>query len=327
MAASQQQNGVTNVKRAKTRRGKRALEKRAPKLVEDPKRLLVVHGTKLGPYLKDALTDLHRMKKFNNLSVQHSRKHDNIRPFEVGGETSLEFFCQKSDSAVFAFGSHSKKRPNNLTLGRMFDGHLYDMVELGVLAYKSITSFGAANTKMQIGNKPMFVFAGDKFDNVMEYKMMKSLLLDLFRGQEVDRVNLKGLDNVIFVAAAAGRVMFRVYAVSLKKSGTKVPRVELTQAGPSFDFDIRRVKTPPPDVEREAMKSKPKAVKKKVKNTSMDNLEGKVGRIYMPKQDIDTVALSKMKGVKRERREQADASKAPKEPRRAAADVGREGSE
>ena len=50
------------------------------------------------------------------------------RLFEVGGETSLEFFCQKSDAAMFAFGSHTKKRPNNLTIGRMFDGHLYDAV-------------------------------------------------------------------------------------------------------------------------------------------------------------------------------------------------------
>ena len=33
-----------------------------------------------------------------------------------------------------------------------------------------------------------------------------------------------------------------------------------------------------------------------------DLLAGKVGRIYMPKQTVDKVALKKMKGVKRERR-------------------------
>jgi ribosome production factor 2 len=111
----------------------------------------------------------------------------------------------------------------------------------------------------------------------------------------VNNINLKGLDSVIFVAAASGRILFRVYAVGLKKSGTRVPNVELTQAGPSLDLSIRRTRAPPPDVEREAMKSKPKAVKKKVKNTAFDNIDGRVGRIYMPKQDVDTVALSKMK--------------------------------
>lgn len=313
------QGAPTLIKKAKTRRGKRELEKRAPKLVEDAKRLLVAQGTKTGPFLKDALTDLHRMKRFNNLAVKFSRKHDNIRPFEVGGETSLEFFCQKSDAAMFAFGTHSKKRPSDLILGRMFDGHLYDMLELGVAEFKGITAFGSANAKIQIGNKPMFIFAGDKFENEPEFKLAKSLLLDLFRGHEVDRINLKGLDNVIFVAAAAGKILFRYYAVSFKKSGSKVPRVELTQAGPSFDFDIRRTRMPPADLEKEAMKSKPKAVKKKVKNTSMDMLDGKVGRIYMPRQDVDTVALSKMKGVKRQKREDAEASAGAKVARKSAA--------
>ena len=79
-------------------------------------------------------------------------------------------------------------------------------------------------------------------------------------------MNLKGLDNVIFVAAAAGGILFRQYAVGFKKSGGKVPRIELTQIGPSFDFELRRVKTPPPDVAREAMKTAPKAVKKKVRS-------------------------------------------------------------
>eukprot|EP00193_Tetraselmis_chui_P009408 CAMPEP_0177768912 /NCGR_PEP_ID=MMETSP0491_2-20121128/9999_1 /TAXON_ID=63592 /ORGANISM="Tetraselmis chuii, Strain PLY429" /LENGTH=322 /DNA_ID=CAMNT_0019285801 /DNA_START=188 /DNA_END=1156 /DNA_ORIENTATION=+ len=307
---------ATTLIKAKTRKGKRILEARAPKLVEDPKRLLVAHGTKLGPLLKDVLTDLHRMKKYGNQGVKLSRKHENIRPFEVGGETSLEFFCQKSDAGAFAFGSHSKKRPDNLIMGRIFDGHLYDMVEFCVEAYKGITAFGNANAKIQLGNKPMFVFAGDKFENDSQHKMVKSVLLDVFRGIEVNNINLKGLDSVIFVAAASGRILFRVYAVGLKKSGTRVPKVELTQAGPSLDLSIRRTRAPPPDVEREAMKSKPKAVKKKVKNTAFDNIDGRVGRIYMPKQDVDTVALSKMKGVKRERREQAEEAKVTKQVRK-----------
>ncbi len=56
---------------------------------------------------------------------------------------------------------------------------------------------------------------------------------------------------------------------------------------------------------------------------SSDNLDGKVGRIYMPKQNMDTLGLSKYKGTKRERRAEAEAraeaKKAPKKQRTEAA--------
>ena len=44
------------------------------------------------------------------------------------------------------------------------------------------------------------------------------------------------------------------------------------------------------------------------KNVGTTMLEGKVGRIYMPKQSFDTIGLSKMKGLKRERRQAAAAA-------------------
>lgn len=50
-----------------------------------------------------------------------------------------------------------------------------------------------------------------------------------------------------------------------------------------------------------------------VKNVGSDMLDGKVGRIYMPKQEVDSMALNKMKGLKRERREaRAEAAAAKK---------------
>jgi ribosome production factor 2 len=62
-----------------------------------------------------------------------------IHPFEDA--SSLEFFAEKQDASLFVVGSHSKKRPNNLTFARTFDHKLLDMLELSVTGYKSCQEF------------------------------------------------------------------------------------------------------------------------------------------------------------------------------------------
>ena len=64
------------------------------------------------------------------------KKKNIVRPFE--DVSTIEFFSQKSDASLFAFGSHNKKRPDNLVIGRMFSYQLLDMVELGIQNYKSM---------------------------------------------------------------------------------------------------------------------------------------------------------------------------------------------
>lgn len=84
----------------------------------------------------------------------------------------------------------------------------------------------------------------------------------------------------------------------------QVPRVELEEAGPFLKLEIRRTQEAPADVMTEALKM-PSTDKKKQKNVGFDELDGKVGRIYMPKQDLTGLNLVKGKGVKRQRREAA----------------------
>lgn len=64
--------------------------------------------------------------------------------------------------------------------------------------------------------------------------------------------------------------------------------------GPSLDLEVRRTREPAADLEKEAMKQ-PKLTRTKEKNVATDALEGRVGRIYMPPQNIDTIALHKSK--------------------------------
>ncbi len=51
-------------------------------------------------------------------ALKLSRKNDDMRPFELGGETHLEHLARKADCGMFVLDSHSKKRPHNLILGR-----------------------------------------------------------------------------------------------------------------------------------------------------------------------------------------------------------------
>ena len=51
---------------------------------------------------------------------------------------------------------------------------------------------------------------------------------------------------------------------------------------------------------------------KKQKNVKADVLDGKVGKVYVQRQDVSKIAMGKMKGAKRERREAAAQRKTKK---------------
>ncbi|CAK9178907.1 unnamed protein product [Ilex paraguariensis] len=302
------------IKTPKTGRAKREVFKRAPKLVETGKKTLICHGTKSSNVLNAVLTEIYHLKKDN--AVKYTRKNDKIRPFESGGETSLEFYSLKTDCSIFVFGSHSKKRPDNLVIGRTYDHHIYDLVEVGVENFKSMKSF-SYDKKLapMIGSKPFFAFIGEGFDNIVELKHLKEVLLDLFRGEAVTNLNLAGLDRVyVCTAVSSNKVFFTHCALRLKRSGTIVPRMELVEVGPSMDLVVRRHRLPDESLKKESMRTAPELAKKKEKNVSRDAIQGKIGKIYVPDQKVgDTALPNKAKGVKRERREAKNKSESNKQ--------------
>ncbi|GAB4856404.1 hypothetical protein Ancab_014323 [Ancistrocladus abbreviatus] len=295
---------MLKVKTPKSGRARRELEKRAPKLVEGGRKTLILHGTKTSSVLNAVLTEIYNLKRGS--AVKYTRKNANIRPFESGGETSLEFFSLKTDCSIFVFGSHSKKRPDNLVIGRMYDHHIYDLMEVGIENFRSMESF-SYDKKLapKVGSKPLVAFIGEGFESVDELKHLKEVMLDLLRGEVVENFNLTGLDRIyVCTALSSKRVFFSHCALRLKKSGTIVPRMELVEVGPSMDLVVRRHRLPNEDLRKEAMKTAPEQTKKTVKNVKGDALLGKVGKIYIPDQKVgDAVLPNKAKGVKRERRE------------------------
>ncbi|KAF6149388.1 hypothetical protein GIB67_016926 [Kingdonia uniflora] len=295
---------MLSIRTPKSGKAKRAVEKRAPRLVENVKKTLILQGTKTSQVLNSLLTEIYHLKRGS--AIRYTRRNDKIRPFESGGETSLEFYSLKTDCSLFVFGSHSKKRPNNLVIGRTYDHHIYDLIEVGVENFKTMDSFSyEKKLAPKVGTKPFFAFIGEGFESVEELRHLKEILLDLFRGQVVENLNLAGVDRIFICTALSSNKVFLTHcALRLKKSGTVVPRMELVEVGPSMDFVVRRHRLPNEGLRKEAMKSVTDNPKKKVKNVSRDVIKGKIGKIYMPDQKLgDMVPSHKVKGLKRERRE------------------------
>lgn len=286
---------LQRIVKPKTQQGKRFLEKREPKLVENDKQAMFIKGGNTSSVVSQALKELYVLKKQN--SVTYKRKNI-LRPFE--DETPLEFFAKKTDASLFMFGSHNKKRPNNLVLGRFFDFHILDMIELGIDKFVSQAEFPGG--KCPEGTKPCLMFAGETFEQDFEYQRLKNLLIDYFRGPVVSQVRLAGLEHVIMVTATEGKILIRNYRVLLKKSGSRTPRIELEEIGPSLDLTLRRVKLASDDLYKRSLKQ-PKTVKpRKKKNVSHDAFGSKLGNIHMQKQSLDKLQTRKMKGLKAQKR-------------------------
>lgn len=56
-------------------------------------------------------------------------------------------------------------------------------------------------TYTHIPPQPCMLFVGEKFESVPGLKVARSMLLDLFRGEQVSSINLAGVDRVIVTYA------------------------------------------------------------------------------------------------------------------------------
>ena len=167
------------------------------------------------------------------------------------------------------------------------------------------------NKKCAVGLKPMLLFAGTPFESPVqnEYTMVKSFFTDFFKGEPADKVDVEGLQYVASISArdetdgeeAKPSVHLRVYLIRTKRSGQKLPRVEVEEMGPRMDFRVGRVKEADESVLKEALRKAKTSQERPKKNISTDIMGDKVGRIHLGKQDLKELQTRKMKGLKRSR--------------------------
>mmetsp|Transcript_35195 Transcript_35195/g.47553 ORF Transcript_35195/g.47553 Transcript_35195/m.47553 type:complete len:337 (-) Transcript_35195:72-1082(-) len=277
----------------------RALKNREPKVIENPKKSLFLKGNKTSELCSGVLKDMSAMRAPLGKTLQ---RRNPVHPMDDAN--AMEFLCEKNDCSLFVLANHSKKRPHNLVFGRTFDGHILDMVELGIMGAKTLADQQQLNPNTEfkrLGSKPMILFLGEKWEAEEEYRSVRNLLLDFFRAEEISQINLASLDHVIVCTAANDMIYMRTYMLHLKKPASatsNIPNTRLYLSAPSVDFKIRRCHWASIDLWKASCKRPRELKPKKVKNISTTSLGDKVGKIHIQRQDISELQTRKVKALR-----------------------------
>jgi ribosome production factor 2 len=225
------------------------------------------------------------------------------------------------------FGSHNKKRPDNITFGRFFNHKLFDMYEFGIGGFR--TAFRSMSSLFPFpGARPCLLFQGDAFEHSTVMSSVRNMFLDFFRGDDVGSVPLEQLQWVMVFTAESDKIIhFRHYHISNQRSSNpKLPHVDLEEIGPHFSLEIRRSQEAPTDLMKQATR-RAKSLLTKIKrgdgtqptklgkNLKRDEMGTVLGRVHVGRQDMKDLALMKMKGLGKKR------GRSEKEFQRGAADA------
>lgn len=93
-------------------------------------------GRKTCETIQQVLKDLYNIKNPGCILLN---KHQDFVPFE--DEVQIENIANKHNCSLFMFGSNTKKRPNNLVIGRIHDSHMLDMFEFECSNFQGLHSF------------------------------------------------------------------------------------------------------------------------------------------------------------------------------------------
>jgi ribosome production factor 2 len=202
-----------------------------------------------------------------------------------------------------------------MTLARTFSHKILDMLELYINpdTFRTLQQF--KNKKPSIGLKPLMAFHGTVFEdpNETKYTLAKSLFIDFFKGQDAEEVDVEGLQYLVSISAQeptdampSPEIKLRFYLIRTKRSGQKLPRVEVEEMGPRIDFRLGREQFADADMMKAALKKPKGAEPRTKKNIDTDGMGDKTGKIHVGKQDLGTMQTRKMKGLKRGRDERDD---------------------
>lgn len=152
-----------------------------------------------------------------------------------------------------------------MTWVRCFGGQVLDMLELYVVQDTARTLQQFRGEKCKVGVKPLLSFSGAQFESPAsnQYTLFKSMFVDFFRGVETQMIDVEGLQLLItFLAGEDGedrqpaKIHMRCWRIITKRSGHKIPRVEVEEIGPRIDFRLGRTREANEGVLKEAIQKR-----------------------------------------------------------------------
>lgn len=317
-------------KNIKTRR---ALKKYDSKVFENPKKVLMLKGQKTSEEVLEVQNDLSLTLQPN---VKKLQKKNAFLPFE--GRHHIEFLGFKNDCSLFCFVSHNKKREHNIVLGRMFDFHVLDMFEFGVvgkdrLDLSDLRKMGANSASL--GGKPCFVFQGSEFNADPFFIRLKNFIVDFFKGiaASTAEVVLTGVDRAVFISLRSTNgspvqapdmtthgahkpvnqgnsiVCFRQYAIVRPGNNPNIKtanKLDLVDIGPNLDLVVRRCSCADDHQFKQACfipKEALATLRSMHAGVSHDSIGNLRGQLHVGAQDVAKgLALRKFKAHKRSNR-------------------------
>lgn len=327
MAPTQAQSKATRAKviaggKSPSARTQRYLKSVEPRLKESGKSTLLLKGIKSSQAMANLLKNMRSMQAPNAKLL--SKKNHIVAFDDIEGQQSLEFLTTKNDCALFALASTNKKRPNNLVVGRTFDYQVLDMVELGILRFKSIQDYGGSVPKKRVGSKPLMLFTGDMWQSDSNCQKVQNLLIDFYRGDVVDKLVVSGIDHLlVFVVSYIQKVGTNkpkciihqhTYFCKLKRNpndqSSKVPVPYLIPCGPDMTMEVRRTQFAETDLWKQSLRQPAITKKKKKTKNQSTNIFGEVvGRLHIERQDVAKMGGRKSKALRRAEKTAAEEEK------------------
>lgn len=140
------------------------------------------------------------------------------------------------------------------------------MMECGIIEKTARTLAQFGEKTFRVGAKPLISFSGSDFDEATpgsKFSLAKSMFLDFFRGGAASEIDVEGLQWMIsFAAGEDGNdygndnkiVRMRCWRIITRRSGQRLPRVEVEEMGPRIDWKLGRVREADEGMAKQALK-------------------------------------------------------------------------
>lgn len=272
------------------------------KQIEDEKHCLFLRNTSCPDILKRVQNDLQIQKKPNAIQYKLDEK---VSPFD--DSTYIEKQCEILNASLFILGTNTKKRKNTIIFGRTYNNTVRDMLEFQIIpeTYHSMQEYIKERTKIARTNtKPIMIFLGELFETDNDMKTLRSILLDIFHGTTIDKVNPESIDRAIVVAVVEDndkkKIQFRQYTFGIWNERSDMKKLQLQNVGPNFDAIFNRSVYGPQDIIEESIRVPHNILKpneKLLKNVERGQFNTRIGRVHMQSQKLNELSQAKYKAL------------------------------